>query len=329
MRLLTRGHASRRVRAAAGSSPAFPTRPQIRHARPGRRCRRACRSARQLDDRAAMRETDRAPVPGVTALLDAGNRAGRQELEDGRRRKRPSKRQPQVQRARGRRPACGSSACTQLCRRQGEDFANRVVELPHTREAGRERDVADRHLRRFEQQPRGLRSLRARQRDRAGTNLCNELPVDVPLAVAEPARETRDSFAIDHAVSDVPHCAPDEIGPHVPFRRSGDGVGPASLACAEASLLGSGGGGQEAHVRPLRRHRRAARTAVDAGRQHSREEPSVEPRIAARQRQVAGVLSHHAYEHAPSRRQSAGGFRTLPDHVRFPLMSQAGRCDPG
>ena len=141
---------------------------------------------------------------------------------------------------------------------------------------------------RLDQHPRGLRPLGAGQRDRTGADLGDELAVQVPLAVAEPAGEPGDALAVDDAVGDQPHRATDEVGPLVPLRRPGRRVGPAPLAGPEPGRLGGRGGRR----RTARSRASASAPGSSAGSRsrcvvHRGEEPPVEPGVAALHRPVA------------------------------------------
>ena len=84
----------------------------------------------------------------------------------------PPDRQAQRQPAAGRRrrpPSAGPGP--QLGRAQRVDLADRVVELAHAREAGRERDVRERQVGGLDQEPGGLRPLRPGERERPGAEL--------------------------------------------------------------------------------------------------------------------------------------------------------------
>src|SRR6185312_4825703 len=101
--------------------------------------------------------------------------------------------------------------------------------------------------------------------------------------------------------------------------RARGGVRAAPLAGPEARLLGRRRAAVEPHVRPLRRDRRAGRSAVDAGRGHRDEEHPVEAGILADRRLVAplvverghaacdrAVLAHAFYNASPHRPELAG-----------------------
>src|SRR5215207_940240 len=86
------------------------------------------------------------------------------------------------------------------------------------------------------------------ERDRTGTHLGHEHPVQVPLCVAQPAREPLDTLPVDDAVGDEPHRPADEVGAPVPLRGSRRGVGAAALAGAEPARLGCPSGRIETDV---------------------------------------------------------------------------------
>ena len=77
--------------------------------------------------------------------------------------------------------------------------------------------MRERQLGRLDQHSGALGALRTSERDRAGSDLSGELAVQVPLAVAEPLRELGDASAVDDAVRDQAHRAPDEVGSRVPL----------------------------------------------------------------------------------------------------------------
>ncbi len=187
------------------------------------------------------------------------------------------------------------SAGTQRRRRRGEHVANGVVELAHAAEAGGEGDVRERHGGRLDEQTGRLRALHPGERERTGTEFVGEEPVQVTFAVAEPTGESGNTVALDGTVGDEAHRPADEVLTGVPLGRSRRGIGPTSLAGPEPSLLGRGRRRQELDVGALGGDRRTARTAVDAGRPHGRDEPAVEPVVAALDGDVAvvGVEREH------------------------------------
>jgi hypothetical protein len=259
----------------------------------------------QRDDAVAAGQPQGAPVRAVPPLLDAGDGGGDEVAEQVVRGQRRAERQPQRERARrgGRRAAGGARSlavgrgpAAQLGGGECEDLAHGLVERADAREAGRGRDLGHRQRRRLDEQARGLRPLRAGQRERPGAELGGEEPVDLARAVAEPRREALDAALVDDAVRDQAHGAGDDVGADVPFRRAGAGVRAAALAGAEAGPLRGGRRRVEPHVLGLRRHDGAARPAVDAGGQDGGEEPAVEPGVLGLHRADAAfrVLVHPA-----------------------------------
>src|SRR6185312_271105 len=230
------------------------------------------------------------------------------------------------------RPAPGPA---QLGRGHGEHGPDRVVELADAGEPGRDRHVGDPQAGGLQQQPRGLRALGPGHGHRAGADLGDQLPVQVPLAVAEPVGQAGHALPVDHAVADQPHRPAHQVGPQVPLGRARRGVGSASFAGAEAGPLGGRRAGEEPDVLPARRHRRAARPAVDPGRGHGGDEPAVEPIVPALHGPEAGVVvSQHPFTVPPGydnswRRSdltvlSGMGAARCPSHGTVPPMTEGG-----
>jgi hypothetical protein len=146
--------------------------------------------------------------------------------------------------------------------------------------AGGERHVGDRQRGGLQQDASGLRALGAGERERTGAGDGDELAVHVALGVAEPASEAANPLAIDQAVGDQAHRAPDEIRPQIPLGRARRGVRTAALAGAEAGSLRCRGRREQAHVLTFGRARGTTRATVDAGGLHAAEHPAVEPWIA-------------------------------------------------
>ncbi len=222
----------------------------------------------QLDDARAVRQAQAAPVGAVEHLLDARDGTQPQERDESVGVQRRAVGQAQRQRAAVLEAPVSARACAQLAGRQREHLLDRRVELAHAVKARRERHLDDRQLRRLDQDARRLRALGAGERERAGADDRDELAVHVTLGVAEPAREADDALAVDQAVGDQPHRAPDEIRAQIPLGRARRRVRAAALASAKANRLRGGGGHEQAHVLAFGRARRTARAAVDAGRLH-------------------------------------------------------------
>ena len=170
-----------------------------------------------------------------------------------------------------------------------------------------------------EQHPRGLRAVRAGERERPGAELGGEHAGEVPGGVAESRGEAGHALALDDAVGDEPHGPRGEVVAQVPLGGAGHGVGQAALAGPQPGLVRGGGREVEAHVRGLRRHRGAARAAVDAGRVHARDELPVEPRVARAHGTVAlgehGVAERVAGP-VPGGRRGGCGLRHAPSLAR-------------
>ena len=167
-------------------------------------------------DTRAVRQREGAPVRAVDHLFHAGDRPCPEELDELVARERGAHREPQRHDAGGRRLGA-VRAPTELGGRGGEDLADRVVELTDAREPGRERHVGESEVGGLHEHPRGLRPLRPRERERSGTDLGEEQPVDLALAVAEARRDAGDAFAVDHAVGDQAHGPRDGVATGVPL----------------------------------------------------------------------------------------------------------------
>ncbi len=94
-------------------------------------------------------------------------------------------------------------------------------------------------------------ALGAGEGDGSGAQFGGELALDLPGAVAEASGEAGDALAVDDAVPDHAHGAPDDVGPRVPLGGAGHGVRAAAAAGPEAVALGGGGRREEGDVPPL------------------------------------------------------------------------------
>ena len=183
---------------------------------------------------------------------------------------------------------------SQLRRRCREHSLHGVVELADAAEPGSEGDRRERHRRRLDEYPSGRRPLCSGDGQRPGAELIGDHPIEVTLAVVQSSGESGDAVPIDHAVADQAHRPGDDVATDVPFRRARRGVGTTSFAGPVAMFVGRRGGREELDVGALRRDRRAARTAVDAGGPHGPDEVTVEARVATRDGPVALlVVQHH------------------------------------
>jgi len=137
---------------------------------------------------------------------------------------------------------------TELAGRRGEDGPHGFVELADAGEAGGEGNLRDGQAGRLQQQPRGVGPPGARQGERPRAELGYEEAVQVALGVAQAAGEAGDALAVHDAVGDQAHRPASDVGPHVPLGGAGNRVGQATLARAEAGVLGGPGGRVEAHM---------------------------------------------------------------------------------
>ena len=270
---------SRRQRATAT--------PRSRTSREPQRALHAAVARRQLDDRGAVRQAQRAPVgAGGRRLLDARDGARARRTRTARRSRsargragaaRSTRRRPRSALPRRRRSSRGVSANTSRTvslnwRTLAKPAANATSAKPSSVVSISVRAVC-------------ARCARASASGPAPSSDGDE-PVELAHAVAEPRGEPGDALAVDDAVADQPHRARDDVGARVPLGRAGRGIGAAALAGPEAGALRRRRAAVEAHVRALRRDRRAARAAVDAGRGDAEVDPAVEAVVAALDRPV-------------------------------------------
>jgi hypothetical protein len=250
-----------------------------------------------LHDAGPVLEPQGPPIDAVPRLaehlLDPGDRTGGEEVEDVPARIGLAVGEPQrnadaaVRAVAALELACG---CAQRGRRRGVHLADGVVELPHAGEPRRERDVRGGQRSGLQQHPRGVRTLRTRQRERPRAELGDQVPLHLPLAVTEARGKPAHALAVDHPVVDQPHRPPDDVRPQVPLRGPGHRVRPAAPAGPEPARLRRRRGRVEPDVLPLRRGRRAARPAVDPGAGDGGEEHAVEARVAPAHRLVAVLV---------------------------------------
>ena len=243
----------------------------------------------QGGDRAATVQAQGAAIGPAGDLLDTGNGALREERDQRLAVERLADGKPQLDAPRRGGVAAPARAAAQLARRPAVDRAQRVVELPDAAEARAHRDLGEGKLRALDQVPGGLRPLRARKRDRAGPELRDEDPVELPLREVKPPGKPADALAIHGAVGDQPHCPAGHSGAPVPVRGARDRVRVAALAGAEPLLLRGRDAPEQPDVAAVGQPRRAARPAVDAGRLHGHHEEAVVARIAALHEAVAAL----------------------------------------
>ena len=155
----------------------------------------------------AVRQAQHAPVgavgPRPTPPRPAPRAWPRKSSSAGARRAARGRRRRSGDRAAAGAAAAGDARASRSSRRACVANTSRTVSLNWRMlgEAGRERDLGERQVGGLDQQPRGLGPLRPGERERAGAELGDELPVEVALAVAEPAREAGDALAVDDAVA--------------------------------------------------------------------------------------------------------------------------------
>ena len=260
------------------------------------------------------------PTPGTAWPTRKCRRAGRRE--------RPPVGQAHAHRPRRagvRRPVAPGGP--QRPRGPVEHRAHGVVELADAAEAGGEGDVGEGEVGGLHQGAGGLGPLGPGQGLGPGAHLGDEEALELAGAVAEAGGQAGHPLAVHHPVGDEPHGPGHHIGPGVPLRRSGRGIGPAPLARAEAGALGRGRGGEEADVGALRRHRRTAGPAVDPGRGDPDGEPAVEAGITAVHGGVApvGVEGHEPQCRLPEPSCLAGiGHRASSTPARGHLTDRRG-----
>jgi hypothetical protein len=193
----------------------------------------------QRDYGVAGRKPQTSSIRAVACFLATGNGAGRQMAENALIGERGAHRQPKAHCPRRSRVGAesGRSALAQIGRRAFEHQAHSVVELADAGKAGGERDVAERQVCRLDQQPGGLASLRASQRERAGTDLGLQDSFQLPGGVTEVGGQSADAVTVHRAVGDEPHGPCNDVAAHVPLGRTRRSVGTASLARPETSPL--------------------------------------------------------------------------------------------
>ena len=165
----------------------------------------------------AVRQVECALVGLAVPQLDTGDRTGTEVLEQ----LDPGKRSTHGQANRDGTGLITGSAppgpLAQIARGGGEHFANGVVELAHTAEPGGEGDVGHRQIRRLDQDPRGLGTLRPGERQGPGAELVGQQPVEVTAAVAEMLGQPRHALTVDETVGDQAHRPSDEVAAQIPL----------------------------------------------------------------------------------------------------------------
>ncbi len=192
--------------------------------------------------------------------------------------------------------------------------SDRVVELAHAGEPGRERDLRDRQRGGLQEHACGVRPLGPGEGDGTRPELGGELALHLPGAVSEPSGEPGDALPVHDSVADQTHRPPHDVRAHVPLGGAGDRVRAAAAAGPEAGAVRGGGCRVEPYVVLLGGDCRAAGAAVDAGGLDGEEELTVEPGVPAAHGGVPGVLVGHTVQFAVRGEWAAGGYRT----PRFP-----------
>ncbi len=253
-------------------------------------------------------------MPSSTASTP-GTRAGAEEGEQPVAVQRCARRQAQLDLALRGRPAAAPGAAAQLAGRARVDRADRLVELAHAAEPGRQRHLGEAQPGRLDQRAGRLRALGPRQLGRPGPHLCDQDPVELALAEAEPGGQAGDAVAVDDPVRDQADGAACDVGAPVPGGRARRGVRLAALAGPEAGRLRGRGRREQADVAPVGQARRAAGAAVDPGRRDADEEEAVVARVAAAHEAVAGL---EVVDHGSKRGSLRGASLAVFRHVRFP-----------
>src|ERR1700733_2355802 len=248
----------------------------------------------KLERSAAVGQADGAPVCAVADLLDAGHAAHGEKGNEPVGVERGAVGQPQRQRAAVLGLPVSTRADAQGGGRGGEDLLDGRVELADALKASCKGNAGDRHGGRLEQDSGGLRALSAGEGEWTGADSIEEPAVDVALGVAQARGKTAHALAVDNAVGDQPHGAPDEVGANIPCGRAGRGVGTTALTGSKAGGLGSSGRGEEAHVLAFGGARGATGAAVDAGAGDAAEDPAVKARVGCLDRlpESIGVEDH-------------------------------------
>ena len=176
----------------------------------------------ERDDGVSVREADRPPVGAGTPFLHSGNGGRCQVAEEVVRAERSPEGQPQEQGPGSRRdkllhptlraltsPAGGVSA--KLCRRQGEDLLDRVIERANGGKPGRQGDLTQGQGTRLNEHPCRLGSLGSSQGKRTGPDLGGELTLDLANAVAQSAGQSGNSLTINDTIRDEAHGSSDQV----------------------------------------------------------------------------------------------------------------------
>ena len=204
------------------------------------------RDAFELDDPGLGTAPDRAPVGGVSDLLDARYGAGGEEPDDRLPGERGPEREPQDKPFH-----CGSRAA-KLGRGSPEDGADRLVEPADAPEPRRQRHVGHRELGLVNQHACELHPPCARDRERSSAEMRGEEPPELALADAEAASQLADRVRVEEPLRDEPERPGDGRRAAEPLGAARCGLGAAPPTRAEPCSLTGRSRRMEADVLALR-----------------------------------------------------------------------------
>jgi hypothetical protein len=255
---------------------------------------------------------DRAPISGVSDLLDARYGARGEEPDDRLPGERGPEREPQDE------PFHRGSRAAKLGRGSPEGGADRLVESADAAEPRRHRHVGHRELGLVDQHACQLHAPGAGDRERGSAQVRGEEPPELSLADAEAASQLADRVRIEEPLRDQPERPGDGRRAAQPLGAARCGLRATPPARAEPGCLTGRSRCVEADVLALRHRRRTDRAAVDARRHDADEEPSVEAGIAALDRLPARVeiVDHEAEDSSGHPRRLAGFGLHLEGRVR-------------
>ena len=131
-----------------------------------------------------------------------------------------------------------------------------------------------------------MQTPRLRDGDGRSTHVLHEEAMELPGTDSNARRQGFDAAVVERPVLDEAERSPHYGRRSHPRRSSWRSLGPASQTGAKAGLRRRGSSRVVTHVRLLGARRGADRPAIDAGRGHRDEEPSIEARIAAGPRAI-------------------------------------------
>ncbi len=296
-RAIAREHAADHVGTCVEVEQRADARDQRHHHRDQRRRElelqaRAISSSVRHGDRAGMAiERDHAAIDAGVDVLDAWNRAGREEREQVIPVEWRSVVEPQTYAADSVRRGTRLAA-THLRRGAAHGVGEQRVEPAQTSEARGERDVGDRQRRLLEQLLREPEPPGLRERDRRHAEPMLDRAPQVTRADTELGGELVDRAVIERALRDPCRRGGDQTIDGVDLRVAGRELGTTAEARAKPRGLGLRRGVEERAPRTTGCARRADRPAVDPRGRHADEEHAVEPPIAGDECGVARVGIH-------------------------------------